>query len=58
MEPMSDLTTLGQFIIARQKNFPYAKGELSRLLRDISIAAKIVNSEIRKAGLANKILLE
>lgn len=53
MEPMTGVTTLGQFIIARQKDFPYAKGELSRLLRDISIAAKIVNSEIRKAGVAN-----
>lgn len=53
MEPMSGITTLGQFIIAKQRDFPYAKGELSRLLRDISIAAKIVNSEIRKAGMAN-----
>lgn len=53
MEPISGVTTLGQFIIARQRDFPYAKGELSRLLRDIGIAAKIVNSEIRKAGVAN-----
>lgn len=53
MEPISGITTLGQFIIARQRDFPYAKGELSRLLRDISIAAKIVNSEIVKAGMAN-----
>jgi fructose-1,6-bisphosphatase I len=45
--------TLGQFIIARQNDFPYAKGELSRLLRDIGIAAKIVNREVNKAGLAD-----
>jgi fructose-1,6-bisphosphatase I len=44
--------TLGQFIIERQSDFPYAKGELSRLLRDIGIAAKIVNREVSKAGLA------
>lgn len=44
--------TLGQFIIERQADFPYAKGELSRLLRDIGIAAKIVNREVNKAGLA------
>ncbi|MEO5572852.1 MAG: class 1 fructose-bisphosphatase [Bacteroidia bacterium] len=44
-------TTLGQFIIERQNDFPYAKGELSRLLRDIGIAAKIVNREVNKAGL-------
>lgn len=45
--------TLGQFIIKRQAEFPYAKGELSRLLRDISIAAKVVNREVNKAGLAD-----
>lgn len=50
---MSAITTLGQFIIAKQADFPYAKGELSRLLRDIGIAAKIVNREINKAGLAD-----
>jgi len=43
--------TLGQFIIERQADFPFAKGELSRLLRDIGIAAKIVNREVSKAGL-------
>ncbi|MBS1764743.1 MAG: class 1 fructose-bisphosphatase [Bacteroidetes bacterium] len=45
--------TLGQFIIERQSDFPYAKGELSRLLRDIGIAAKIVNREVNKAGLVD-----
>jgi fructose-1,6-bisphosphatase I len=48
---MSNLKTLGQFIIEKQSDFPYAKGELSRLLRDIGIAAKIVNREVNKAGL-------
>src|ERR1035437_5943979 len=43
--------TLGQFIIEKQTDFPYAKGELSRLLRDIGIASKIVNREVNKAGL-------
>jgi len=45
--------TLGQFIIEKQSDFPYAKGELSRLLRDIGIAAKIVNREVNKAGIAD-----
>lgn len=45
--------TLGQFIIEKQSDFPYAKGELSRLLRDIGIAAKIVNREVNKAGLVD-----
>lgn len=43
--------TLGQFIIEKQNDFPFAKGELSRLLRDIGIASKIVNREVNKAGL-------
>ena len=47
-----NVKTLGQFIIEKQNDFPYAKGELSRLLRDIGIAAKIVNREVNKAGLA------
>jgi hypothetical protein len=29
--------TPGQFIIEKQADFPYAKGELSRLLRDLGI---------------------
>jgi fructose-1,6-bisphosphatase I len=47
------VTTLGQFIIERQADFQYAKGELSRLLRDIGIASKIVNREVNKAGLVD-----
>lgn len=50
---MSGFKTLGQFIIEKQADFPYAKGELSRLLRDIGIASKIVNREVNKAGLVD-----
>ncbi|WP_428329694.1 class 1 fructose-bisphosphatase [Mucilaginibacter sp.] len=50
---MPEFQTLGQFIIEKQADFPYAKGELSRLLRDIGIAAKIVSREVNKAGLMN-----
>jgi fructose-1,6-bisphosphatase I len=53
---MKPIKTLGQFIIEKQADFPYAKGELSRLLRDIGIAAKIVNREVNKAGLVKDIL--
>jgi fructose-1,6-bisphosphatase I len=45
--------TLGEFIIENQKDFPYAKGELSALLSSIRLAGKMVNQEINKAGLAN-----
>ena len=47
------LITLNEFIIERQSDFPYAKGELSRLLSHINIAAKIVNREVNKAGLVD-----
>ncbi|GHE39504.1 class 1 fructose-bisphosphatase [Sphingobacterium griseoflavum] len=50
---MTIFKTLGQFIIEKQADFPYAKGELSRLLRDIGIAAKVVNREVNKAGLVD-----
>jgi fructose-1,6-bisphosphatase I len=50
---MNKVVTLGQFIIEKQTDFPYAKGELSRLLRDIGIASKIVNREVNKAGLVD-----
>ncbi|MFN7312719.1 MAG: class 1 fructose-bisphosphatase [Bacteroidota bacterium] len=47
-----NVTTLGQFIIERQNEIPVAKGEFSRLLRDIGIAAKTVSREVNRAGLA------
>jgi fructose-1,6-bisphosphatase I len=50
---MTAIKTLGQFIIERQQDVPFAKGELSRLLRDLAIAAKIVNRAINKAGLVD-----
>lgn len=48
-------TTLDRFISRNQEDFPYAKGELSQLLRDIGLAAKIVIREINRAGLAGAI---
>ncbi len=47
------VTTLNEFIIERQSDFPYAKGELSRLLSHIGVAAKVVNREVNKAGLVD-----
>jgi fructose-1,6-bisphosphatase I len=50
---VNGIKTLNQFIIEREADFPYATGELSRLLSDIGIAAKIINREVNKAGLVN-----
>lgn len=47
------VTTLNEFIIERQADFPYAKGELSRLLTHIGLAAKVVNKAVNQAGLAD-----
>jgi fructose-1,6-bisphosphatase I len=43
--------TLEQFIIDQQERFPHSTGAFSRLLRDISVAAKIINRDIRRAGI-------
>jgi len=43
--------TLEQFIIEQQDRFPHSTGAFSRLVRDLSVAAKIVNRDIRRAGL-------
>ena len=53
---MSHFTTLGEFVIDRQKDFPGSSGELSRILSAIRLASKIVNQEINKAGVATDIL--
>ncbi|WP_205500027.1 class 1 fructose-bisphosphatase [Rufibacter psychrotolerans] len=42
-------TTLDRFIMRKQEDFPFATGELSQLLRDIALAAKIVSREISRA---------
>lgn len=45
--------TLNEFIIRTQTAFPSAKGDFTRLLSHIGIAAKIVNREVNKAGLVD-----
>ncbi|HYG49606.1 MAG TPA: class 1 fructose-bisphosphatase [Flavobacteriales bacterium] len=53
---MGKIKTLGEFIIEKQSDFPYAQGELTRLLSSLRLAAKIVNREVNKAGLVADIL--
>lgn len=50
---MKQLITLEEYIIQAQNRFPGATGELSQLLRDISLAAKIISREVNKAGITN-----
>lgn len=49
---MSKTITLGEFIMDNQANFPFVSGQLTRLLTDIGVAAKIVNHQVNRAGLA------
>jgi fructose-1,6-bisphosphatase I len=51
--PDNRIVTLDEFIIRSEKDFEYATGELTGLLRDIGVAAKIINREVNKAGLVN-----
>ncbi len=53
MKTTRKVITLDEFIFQREKDFPFATGELSGLLRDIAFAAKIVNREVNKAGLVD-----
>jgi len=45
--------TLNEFIVQQQNAFPYATGDLSRLLGHIVIAGRIVNREVSMAGLVD-----
>ena len=47
------LTTIERFILDQEDRFPEATGELSNLLYDIALAAKIIAAAIRRAGLVN-----
>ena len=53
MSSVGQFKTLEQFIIEQQHLLPYSTGAFSRLIRDISIAAKIINRDINKAGLVD-----
>jgi fructose-1,6-bisphosphatase I len=49
----SSVTTIERFILDQEDRFPEATGELSNLLYDIALAAKIIAAAIRRAGLVN-----
>lgn len=53
---MPKLITLHEFIMDRQADFPFASGELSRLLNDIAVASKVVSKDVRRAGLTENLL--
>ncbi len=52
---LEEVMTLEQFILDQQARWPHSTGSFSRLIRDISVAAKIINRNIRRAGLLDVI---
>jgi fructose-1,6-bisphosphatase I len=51
--PNSQVTTLERFILDQERAHPDATGELTNLLYDIALAAKLIGAQIRRAGLVN-----
>jgi fructose-1,6-bisphosphatase I len=51
--PTPSLLTVEQHILMEQRrNYPHASGEFSWLLSGLTLAAKLVSAEVRRAGLA------
>lgn len=53
MNPNRHLMTLDEFTVLQTRQFEKATGELSILLRDISLACKFINKQVNKAGLVD-----
>jgi fructose-1,6-bisphosphatase I len=51
--PNTSVITIERFIIEQERRHPEATGELSNLLYDIALGAKIIASAVRRAGLIN-----
>jgi len=49
----SEVITIERFIMEQERLHPEATGELSNLLYDICLAAKIISRHVRRAGLAD-----
>jgi fructose-1,6-bisphosphatase I len=51
--PETSVITIERFIIEQERLYPEATGELSNLLYDIALGAKIIAAAVRRAGLLN-----
>ncbi len=47
------VVTIERFIIEQERQFPEATGELSGILYDVALAAKMIASKVRSAGLVD-----
>ena len=49
----TSVVTIERFIIEEERNHPEATGELSGILYDLALAAKMIANKVRSAGLAD-----
>src|SRR5579864_8228260 len=49
----TSLVTIDRFIIEQERLVPTATGELSGILYDLALAAKMITNKVRSAGLAD-----
>ena len=49
----TSVVTIERYIIEQERLFPEATGELSGILYDIALAAKMISSKVRRAGLVD-----
>src|SRR5205823_14017412 len=49
----SEVITIERFIMEQERLYPEATGELSNLLYDLCLAAKIISRNVRRAGLTD-----
>jgi len=53
MNIRTGFSTLARFILAEQRHYPDATGDLTLILEQIAFAAKLICREVNKAGIAN-----
>ena len=51
--PAEKVISLDRFIIEQERLYPEATGRLSNIMYDITLAAKVVAAEVRRAGLVD-----
>jgi fructose-1,6-bisphosphatase I len=51
--PSSPIVTIESFIVEQERLHPEATGELTNILYDVALAAKVISSYVRRAGLAS-----
>ena len=49
----TSVVTIGRYIIEQERLYPEATGELSGILYDVALAAKMIANKVRSAGLAD-----